>query len=278
MQVYLLEDALELWESTVRATPAPASGELLELFPYLLVCLEIGSTTLRRVLDIVDSYVILAPREIIETYRVQLFTAFASLIGTLKPEANGIITNIVEVLIRTAKQIGGDAALKVIGEELVNSGFLMKIFGTLRESYESNQTSGPNRKYPPNAVMITDYFSLVARIVVAGTPWFVEVGRLVTEKNGQTLDYFMNWLLDEWFGHVRITLKLYGKEWEEERLTQWQLQFANMGHPSRRKLNCFALTMLLETNQRWILARLQDLMIVWTEVVTELRDEESGNE
>jgi hypothetical protein len=51
-----------------------------------------------------------------------------------------------------------------------------------------------------------------------------------------------------------------------------------MGHPSQRKLNCLALTMLLETNQEWILERLQDLMIVWTDVVVELRDEDSQNE
>lgn len=56
------------------------------------------------------------------------------------------------------------------------------------------------------------------------------------------------------------------------------LQFANMGHPSQRKLNCFALTVLLETNQPWILQRLQDLMIVWSDVVTELRDEDGSDE
>lgn len=57
-----------------------------------------------------------------------------------------------------------------------------------------------------------------------------------------------------------------------------RLQFANMGHPSQRKLNCFALTVLLETNQPWILRRLQDLMIVWSDVVTELRDEDGPDE
>ncbi|KAA8911823.1 armadillo-type protein [Sphaerosporella brunnea] len=255
MQVYLLEDALELWEATVRATPAPASPELLELFPYLISCMELASSTLRRVLEIVDSYVLLAPREIIESYRVQLFSSFAMLLGTLKPETTGIITKIVEVLIRAAKQMGGDAALNVVGMELVSSEFLIKIFATLRESYEANLTTGPHRKHPPHAVMVTDYFSLLARIVLANTAWFTEVVRMVAERTGQTAEEFMTWLLEEWFGH-----------------------FLNMGHPSQRKLNCFALTMLLETNQKWILERLQDLMIVWTDVVNELRDEDGQND
>lgn len=277
MQVYLLDDALELWEATVRSTPSPASQDLLDLFPYLIGCLELASVTLRKVLEIVDSYVLLAPRVIIETYRVQLFAGFAALLGTVKPEATGIITRIVEVLIRAAKQIGGDSALNVVGVELVNSEFLIKIFATLRESYEANQTTGPNRRHPPTAIMVTDCFSLVARIVLANTAWFLDVVRLIAERNGQSLEECMEWLLDEWFGHVFTSLKLYS-EWEEERLTQLGLQFVNMGHPSQRKLNCFALTMLLETNQRWILERLQDLMTVWTDVVTELRDEDGANE
>jgi hypothetical protein len=214
---------------------------------------------------------------IIETYRGQLFAGFAALLGTVKPEATGIITRIVEVLIRAAKQIGGDSALNVVGVELVNSEFLIKIFATLRESYEANQTTGPNRRHPPTAIMVTDCFSLVARIVLANTAWFLDVVRLIAERNGQSLEECMEWLLDEWFGHVFTSLKLYS-EWEEERLTQLGLQFVNMGHPSQRKLNCFALTMLLETNQRWILERLQDLMTVWTDVVTELRDEDGANE
>ncbi|KAI5844872.1 armadillo-type protein [Tricharina praecox] len=256
MQVYLLEDALDLWEATVRATPAPASQELLDLFSYLIACMELASIALRKVLDIVDSYVLLAPREIIETYRGQLFVSFANLLGQLKPEGQGTVTRIVEVLIRVAKQIGGDAALGTVCVELVESRFLVNIFEGLRESYEANQTTGPNKRHPPTAMQISDYLSLLARIVIANAGCFLEVVRMVAERTTQqSVPDFMKWLLAEWFGH-----------------------FANMGHPSQRKLNCFGLTMLLETNQPWILERLQDLMIVWTDVVVELRDEHGTND
>jgi len=236
--------------------------------------MELASIVLRKVLEIVDSYVMLAPREIIETYRRQLFESFANLLGQLKPEGQGTLTRIVELLIRVAKQIGGDAALGVVCVELVESRFLVNIFEGLRESYEAHQTTGPNKKHPPTAMQISDYFSLLARIVIANTAGFVEVVRMVSERTTQqSVPDFMKWLLSEWFGHVRGLLR-YG-----EGCTNANCQkFLNMGHPSQRKLNCFGLTMLLETNQPWILERLQDLMIMWADVVVELRDDHGVNE
>lgn len=274
MQVYLLEDALELWFATIKETPAPASAELLDLFQFILPCLEMGSIVLRRSLDIMESYVLLAPQYIIETYRVNLFTVFAALLDSLKPESVGIVVNIVETLLRCAKDIGGDTGLHVVGVELVNSQFLTKVFKTLKDSYDASQTTGPHKQYPPSAVLVTDYFSLLARVVTTSTAWFMEILRLISEREEQSVESIVEWLLAEWFNHVRITLVVHLRDWEEQRLTRLYLKFSNMGHPRQRKLNCLALTMLLETNQEWILKRLQDLMTVWTDVVTELREDD----
>lgn len=276
MQVYLFEDALELWEATIRSTSAPASRELLELFPFLIPSLQLGSTTLRHVLDLIESYVLLAPREIIENHHIDLFNNFSELLATMKPENVGIVTNIIDILIRGAKEIGGDAALNTVGIELVRSEFLIKIFASLRESYEANLTTGPNRKHPPPVVMITDYFSLLARIVVSNVGWFIEIVKMVGERAGQSVEDIMNWLLVEWFQHVRTTLSF--PESEYHILTREALKFSNMGHPRQRKLNCFGLTMLLETNQPWILSKLQDLMNVWVDVITEMREDGQVNE
>ncbi|KAJ9636350.1 hypothetical protein H2199_008025 [Coniosporium tulheliwenetii] len=61
----------------------------------------------------------------------------------------------------------------------------------------------------------------------------------------------MKWLLEEWFSHLE-----------------------NIGDPGRRKLMSLALTKLLDTNAPWILGRLQELMSLWTDVVTELMEGE----
>lgn len=215
MQVYLLEDALELWEATIRATPAPAAQQLLDLVPFLLPCVEFGTLTLRRVLAIIESYVLLAPREMIDLYRAPLFDAFAALLGTLKPEANGIITHVVEIVIRAAQALGGDQALAVVGNELLRSGFLAQIFEGISKSHEAHSTSGPNRKYSPlEAVVLTDYFSVLSRMVLAGTSWWVDCVGRVAEGRGRAegVEGVMTWVLEEWFRHVSVLL---GEGWWE---------------------------------------------------------------
>ncbi|KAG0644506.1 armadillo-type protein [Tuber brumale] len=255
MQVYLLEDALDLWEAAIRATPAPAPQGLLDLVSYLLPCVDLGTLTLRKVLDIIESYVILAPREMIEVHRAGMFDAFASLQGTLKPEANGIVTNVVEIVIRAAEALGGEQALGVVGNELIRSGFLPTLLEGIEKSHEAHQTTGPNKRYAPlDTIVMTDYFSVLSRMVLASTTMFGENVRVCAERKGRTGESDMEWILEEWFRH-----------------------FGNIGHPKQRKLGCIALTKLLETNQRWILKRLQDLMTVWTDVITELQENQGAD-
>lgn len=62
-QVYLLEDALELWHAVLIQTPVPASPEVLSLAPYLIPTLELGSESLRKTLEIAEVYLLLAPTE-----------------------------------------------------------------------------------------------------------------------------------------------------------------------------------------------------------------------
>lgn len=203
MQVYLLEDALDLWEATIRSTPAPASQQLLDLVPFLLPCVELGTITLRKVLAIIESYVLLAPREMIETYRTPMFDAFASLLGTLKAEANSIVTHVVEIVIRAAEALGGEQALSVVGRELVRSGFLVQVLDGIARNHAAHLTTGPNRVVAPiETVVLTDYFSVLGRMALAGTGWFVGCVSGVAEVRGESVDGVMGWVLEEWFKHV----------------------------------------------------------------------------
>jgi hypothetical protein len=61
----------------------------------------------------------------------------------------------------------------------------------------------------------------------------------------------MKWLLEEFFSH-----------------------FQSVSDPARRKLLCLAVTNLLSINQTFILGELQSLMTIWTDVITELRDDD----
>lgn len=206
MQVYLLEDALDLWEATLRGTPSPASQPLLDLVPFLLPCVEVGTITLRKVLALIESYVLLAPREMIEVYRTPLFDAFASLLGTLKPESNSIVTHVVEIVVRAGEALG---CCDVVGTELVRSGFLGVVVSGVVGCWEASQTTGPNRRWVPvEAVVETDYFSVLARMVLAGTGWAVGCVQAVgEEREGGVMEV----VVGEWFRHVSVL----GRGWGE---------------------------------------------------------------
>ncbi|KAI9801900.1 MAG: hypothetical protein M1833_002214 [Piccolia ochrophora] len=259
-QVYLLEDALDLWAAMLVQTASPASADILSLSHYLFPILELGTEHFRKALEITESYVLLAPTHMLDTsMRTQLFTTFTSLLGTLKPEANGVIMHLIETIIRSAASLTtDDRAVSAIATTLVDTHFLTKLLAGLRNAHDARQTTGPNRKAPPlETIVETDYFSVLARLALASTDVFGSALHAASAAAGEDVAHTLAWLLPEWFHH-----------------------FGNVGHPTQRKLNCLALTKLLETGQPWILSRLQDLMTVWTDVVTELQEgaEERGGD
>lgn len=259
IQVYLLEDALELWAAILIQTPEPPCTELLSLAPLLFPIFELGTENLRKALEITESYILLAPRQMLDdSIRKNFFAAFTILIGNLKQDSNGIVTHLVEIFIRAAESIGGEAAVEVVAAGLVESSFMRRLLDGLRESWEAHQTTGPDRRHTNiEGVVETDYLSVLARIALASPSVFVTTMRAIAATRAEEVGLLLHWTLTEWFSH-----------------------FGNMGEPHKKKLMCLALTKLLETGQVWILDRLQDLMTVWTDVITELQEgaEDVGGE
>lgn len=254
-----MEDALELWAAVLFQTPEPPSAELLSLAPLLFPIFDLGTENLRKALEITESYILLAPSQMLEdSILSRILAAFASLLGTLKQESNGVITHLVEILIRAAESIGGEPAVSVLSSRLVETRFMGKLLEGLRESWEAHQTIHPDRKYTRiDGVIETDYLSVLARIAFASPTVFVTTMHTVATSQGEGFLSLIRWVFTEWFSH-----------------------FGNMGEPQKKKLMCLALTKLLETGQGWILERLQDLMTVWTDVITELQEgaEDVGGE
>ncbi|KAL3425415.1 importin-beta domain-containing protein [Phlyctema vagabunda] len=247
MQIYLLEEALDLWIAILTQTPAPASSEVMALAENAFPLLEIGSDNLRAVLEIIQSYILLAPDIMLgDAVRVRILSSMANLLGVTKRDLAGLVTTIVEDLIRAAEKLGGSSGVTLIVKDLHDCGFLGKIFEGLRDAWEANQTSGPNRKYPKlDDVVETDYFTILARIALADPNVFVSTMGSVGNANE-----VWSWLSNEWFRH-----------------------FDSMVNSDRQKLSCLALTRLLELSPPMtpiILERLQDYFAMWTTVVTEM--------
>ncbi|KAI4253220.1 MAG: hypothetical protein LQ352_003820 [Teloschistes flavicans] len=244
----LVEDALGLWEAVLQQTSSGAVPQLTPLAPRLFPMLEAGSDVLPTALNLTETYVYLAPREMLQSM-VPLLPSLTSLLKGARREVTGSVLSIVELLMRSALDIGGDEALHIFTLQLLNAHFLQNIVAGLRGAYESHQTTGPNRTKTWLDVLVeTDYLSLLSRLALSSPSLLLD--GLVAAMPEQGKEESIGWILTEWFRHLD-----------------------NISHPEKKKLNCLALTALLKTNQPWILIHLQDLMTLWTEVILELYDD-----
>lgn len=251
-QVYLLEDALDLWANIIAQTPSSsASPELLSLAPHLLSIFELGSENLRKALEIAESYLLLAPAHMLSPpLRTSLFTSLTSLLGSLRPDANGLVCNLVEAAVRAAEHLGAEPAIQETTADLVATGFLPALLAGLHGSWKAHCTTGPRALDPPvDGIVETDYLSILARLAVASPPTFCHALQ-ASAPDGADSHATLTWLLEEWTSHAD-----------------------NIGSPARRKLAALALARLLSTAHPAVLAQLQALMTLWTDVVVELREE-----
>ena len=247
----LMEDALDLWGAILVQTPEP-NPDILNLIQYLLPMLKTASDTLRKALEITESYVLLAPYVFFQdNTRVlaHILSAFTTLLSAqVKREANGAITHLVELLIRAATTIGGCQGCELLTKDLCETQFLPTLLAGLKTAYDAHQTTGPSRTHSNvDGIIETDYLSVLARLAIAHPPTLINALNFISITRQESFDQIITWLLIEWFSHLE-----------------------NIGMASQKKLMCLALTGILEKNpQEWALRHLQNFMTIWTDVVTE---------
>ena len=250
-RVYLLEDAMDLWAVVLQQTPPTAVADVVPLVSHLFPMLEAGSDTLRKALEITETYIYLTPLQMLTSVHIFL-PPFVNLLENAKREVTGLVLGIVQVMIQSAITLRENDALSTLLARLFEFDFLKIIVSGLRGAHEAHQTSGPNRSKTWLDVLVeTDYLSILSRIVLVSPTLFIDAVKAANAE--EQFEITVKWLLSEWFRHLD-----------------------NISHPEKKKLNCLALTALLQTGQPWILERLQELMTLWTEVALELYDEEDG--
>ena len=152
-----------------------------------------------------------------------------------------MITNLVSLLLRFAHEHGKSPAVARITTYLSDIGLLSSIVDGLKGAHASHQATGPHRPTTKvDGIIETEYFGILARILVSSPEIFASA---VLQGSEETA----GWLLTEWFSH-----------------------FENMGTADKKKLNCLALTRLLDLGpQKWVLGRLQEFIGIWTDVIVE---------
>ncbi|KAK5705116.1 hypothetical protein LTR97_002231 [Elasticomyces elasticus] len=253
--VYLAEDALDLWGSIIvqmKEVSAPATSLVSLLFTLY------ESEHLRKALEITESYLLLAPEYMLSVYqRPQFFGHLSKVFSEVrnKPEGNGTICNLVELAVRQVHKLAGGDAVEQTCADLVGAGFVGYLIDGLYGSWKAHCTTGPNRPAAPvDGIVETDYFAVLARIILGSLSGFSRAIQAAELEQGsrpqQSFDEILQWLLEEWFSHME-----------------------NVGDPSRKKLMALALAALLNTKEPFMLINLQSLMTLWTEVITELRED-----
>ncbi|KAK7203529.1 armadillo-type protein [Myxozyma melibiosi] len=146
LHVYLLEDALELWQSAIKNATA-ASPELLSLVPALITSLDNATDNLRIELSILEGYVKLEPAFVQQEYGKTLFTILASFIGSLKVEACQTVTRILEIFMQRLP-------ITSYINEFVETGLLARMTNSIFDAHES-------------AINVAGYLTIYARLAIA---------------------------------------------------------------------------------------------------------------
>lgn len=250
-RIYLLEDALDLWTTILTQTPSTSVlPELISLVQYLFPLFDVASENLRKALEITEAYIYLIPTDMLSN-AAAILAPLSLMLGHVKRDASGMVTSVVELLIRSANSLGALPAVSELTKALLSTHWLSTIISGLFDAYRASQTTGPKRERSKiDGVVETDYLNVLARLAVV-SPTLLVSAIEATPYEGQSdgnepIDKKMDWLVSEWFAHMDT-----------------------ISHPTHKKLNCLALTSLLEIGQPWILSRLQSLMSEWTSCVTE---------
>ncbi|KAI8069428.1 armadillo-type protein [Gongronella butleri] len=226
--VYLLEDALDLWWTLLQGATGP-SQELLDLMPLAVELLDYDTESLRKVLYIIESYVLLDSRALVQTCGAGLFTQLASFIQNAKPEVASNITHTIDLILLSAP-------LSTYGDVLFHSGLLNVILEVFLQ-----------QKIYAYASM--SYMSLFARLVLQEPDTLIQfiqaAGQQLSPGDG------------DFFGRV---------------MDLWMDKFDNIGHPRQRKLACLGLTRLLQTKNTSMLARINGILGIWTDVGAEIKE------
>lgn len=172
--VYLMEDCLDLWWAILNNSQA-SSPELLQLAQYLFPLFELGSENLKLCFQIVQAYVLLFPKDFLQTYGERLVKATTDLIVDLNREGILMIMRMVELVIRVFPEEGPQL-------------FYPILVHALKEALEGENAS----------MLMSVCLSIVARVILHSKSCFSKVLQEEAQGRGQEVEEVFGNLLDKW--------------------------------------------------------------------------------
>ncbi|KAI7849043.1 armadillo-type protein [Circinella umbellata] len=187
--VYLLEDVLDLWWTMLQTAPQ-SNPELFSMLPSAIGLLEYDIEGLRKILKIIESYLLLDGQTTLQQCAPQLFSGLATYIGSTRDEVASSISYVGETALQSC-------SVQVYGEALVQSSLLGNILSVFIQD-----------ELYAHAIM--SYMTLFARLAICDAQFFLNYLRMASQQmTGTTSDDFVGNVLDRWMekfdniGHTR---------------------------------------------------------------------------
>ncbi|KAL0090725.1 armadillo-type protein, partial [Phycomyces blakesleeanus] len=179
--VYLIDDALDLWWTLLQSTPY-ASPQMMKLLPIAIELLDFDTENMRKVLKIIESYILLSPEATLQQYAMGLFGRLASYVGNSKAE---VASNIVS----TADLALMSVPIQMYGDALVQSGLLGSVLQTFlqEELY---------------AYALMNYMTLFARLAIYDANLIIQFIQMAGQQLKPTSTDFLGELMDSWMDKV----------------------------------------------------------------------------
>lgn len=161
-----------------------SSPEIMSLLPSCLELLDYDTENLRKVLKIIDSYIMLdASSTLIPEHSLTLFSKLADKVGTSREQAAAYIAHTIDLAFQSVP-------LKFYANSLLQSGLMDNIIQMLLQ--------GEMYGYA-----LMNYMNLLARLSIYDTSFVIQLIEMMADKHQQKEDY-VNHVLDTWLDKVFV--------------------------------------------------------------------------
>ncbi|KAI8975059.1 armadillo-type protein [Mycotypha africana] len=254
--VYLLEDALDLWWTLLQTAPMNSPEFMSLYYPPALALLDYDTENLRKVLKVIESYLLLDPSSTLAPpYQPILFEKLAS---KVKDTTRGPVAHYVS---HTLDLVLQSAPLSVYGQALVDSDVLTNILELLMKEDKSQA--------------MATYMNVFARLAFLDANFVMRILQTKTQPQ-QPQDEVISRVLDRWLDNVSFLLMEKKKKKGKKKLMVFFFFFYKLDYldAQKKRVACVGLTHLLLSSssshssgddvvKAVVMNKLPNIMAVW---------------
>ncbi|KAL7620333.1 hypothetical protein AAE478_009327 [Parahypoxylon ruwenzoriense] len=193
--LYLLEEALDLWKNVLMYSPPPLSPDMLRLAPAAIKGLESQNEHADTYLDIVFTYILLAPEALLENrLGGPALSAIGSCIGLPNLRVANLATMYIGVFAQVSREVCGIPGLQAVVRDMMEIGLLTKMFKDIHDHHKAGAAGQKEEQAAASNLTLPRYFVILSYITVADPATFVEL-----LGSFGPLDQVWDWLSAEWF-------------------------------------------------------------------------------